>query len=107
MQDFECFLEYKKFKGDLIEYKCLCYNKNYEKRFDEKLKKRSFNTYKFSNLDINKFILLLRKGIYYEYMDDWEKFDGNFFIVWKRLLLQSPKHEKYYWSRLHACKKSF
>ena len=45
---------------------------NYKKRFDEKLKKRFVNTYKFSNHDINKFILLLRKGIYpYEYMLDW------------------------------------
>ena len=34
------------------------------------------NTYKFCNNDINKFILLLRKGIYpYEYMDSWERFD--------------------------------
>ena len=32
------------------------------------------NTYKFSNHDINKFILFLPKGVYaYEYMDDWEK----------------------------------
>ena len=31
---------------------------------------------KFSNKDINKFILLLRKGTYpYECMDDWEKFN--------------------------------
>ena len=28
----------------------------------------------FSNNDVNKFILFLRKNIYpYEYMDDWEK----------------------------------
>ena len=34
------------------------------------------NVYEFSNGDINKFVLLLRKGIYpYEYMDSWERFD--------------------------------
>ena len=35
------------------------------------------NTFKFSN-DVNKFILLLRNGLYpYEFMDDWEKFNEN------------------------------
>ena len=32
---------------------------NYKEQFDENLKKRSVNTYKFSNNDINKFILML------------------------------------------------
>ena len=47
----------------------------YQQKFDEKLKGRFFNTYKFSNHGNNKFILLLRKGVYpYQYMDDWERF---------------------------------
>ena len=38
--------------------------------------KRFNNTFKFSNNDINQFILLLRKGVYpYEYMADWQKFN--------------------------------
>ena len=32
--------------------------------------------YQFCNGDINKFVLLLRKGVYpCEYMDSWERFD--------------------------------
>ena len=42
------------------------------------LKECLFNTYKFPNHDSNRFILLLRKGVYpYEYMDDWKKFNGT------------------------------
>ena len=59
-KDWNCVLEYKNFKDDLIEYKCLCCNKNYKKKFDENLKKRYFNTHKFSDHDINNFILLLQ-----------------------------------------------
>ena len=33
------------------------------------------NTYKFCNGDLNKFTLLLRKGVYpYEHMDRWKRF---------------------------------
>ena len=71
-----CYFEYKNFKDSLIEYKCVICNKNCQIKFDKKLKERFLNTYIFSNHDNNKFILLLRKGIYpYKYMDDWEKFN--------------------------------
>ena len=56
---YNCFLEYSNFKDDLIECKCLRCNKSCQRKFDEKLKERFFNTYKFSNHDNNKFILLL------------------------------------------------
>ena len=60
----DCFLEYTNFKDDLIEYKCLICNKNCQIKFDEKLNERFFNTFKFSNHNNSKFILLLRKGVY-------------------------------------------
>ena len=73
-------------EDDLIECKCLCCNKNYQHKFNEKLKERSFNTYRFSNHD-NKFILLMQKGVYpYEYMDDCKKFNET----------SLPKKEDFY-----------
>ena len=70
-KDCDCFLEYESIKDNLIKYKCLSCNKNYSNKLDEELKIRFKNTFKFSNNDINKFILLLRKDVYcYEYMDE-------------------------------------
>ena len=35
----DCFLEYTNLEDDIIEYKCLCCNKNHQQTFDENLKK--------------------------------------------------------------------
>ena len=56
--------------------------KDHEKCLDEKtikdLIKKFPITDNFCKGDINKFVMLLRKGVYpYEYMDSWEKFDEN------------------------------
>ena len=71
----------------MIKYKCLSCFKDYSKKINEELKKRFKNTFKFSNNGINKFILLLRKGVYpYEYMDDWEKFNDTYFLKKKNFI---------------------
>ena len=54
----------------------MSYNKNYSNKLDEELKNRIKSTFKFSNNDINKYILLWRKHVYpYEYMYGWGKFN--------------------------------
>ena len=57
-------LEYTDFKADLIEYRCLCCNKNYQKTFNKMVNERLFNTYSFSNNDISQFISSKQKGVY-------------------------------------------
>ena len=70
----DCFLGYESDRDNLIKHKCLYFVKDYSNKIDEELKRQFKNTFKSSNNDINKFILLLRKGVY---IDDWEKFDEN------------------------------
>ena len=46
------------------------------KKLIERLIKKFPSAYQFCNGNLNKFVLLLRKGVYpYEYMDSWEKFN--------------------------------
>ena len=69
-------LDYMSVKEDHLVFKCLKYNKTYKKQFNKTLVNRFASTYEFCDKDINRFILLLRKGVYlYEYMDSWERFD--------------------------------
>ena len=56
--------------------RCIDCEKEYEKEFNKELVERFPNTYKFCDNDLNKFIMLLRKGVYpYEYIDGWDKFN--------------------------------
>lgn len=58
-----------------MKHKCLSCNKDFFIKFDEELKHKFKNTFKFSNNGINNFFLLLRKDICpYKYIDDWDKF---------------------------------
>ena len=89
---YKSYRDYMSIKDDqqssnqliLLCFKC---KMNYNKDFNKKLITRFASTYEFCYEDINKFILLLRKGFYpYEYMDHWEKFNET----------PSPNKEDFY-----------
>ena len=77
---------------------------------NENLKKQCSEAFKLSNCDINKFSILLQKGVY-ESMDDWKKpnetslpkkedFYSNLkklfwkIYIWKTLTIQFTTHPK-------------
>ena len=67
-----CFV--RTLNGTLL-FECVDCKKEYEKKFNKVLLERFSNTYEFCGNDMDKFWILLRKGVYpYEYMDGWDRF---------------------------------
>ena len=84
----EC--QYIKHKDNRLIYKCKKCDDISNKSADA-LKEKFPNTYQLCNEDLNKFILLLRKGVYpYEYMDSWERFNET-----------TLPDKEYFYSELH------
>ena len=66
--------EFIGFRGNRSKHKCKECNDTSAKSVDDSIEMFP-RTYKFCNGDHNKFVLLLKKGVYpYEYMDSWERF---------------------------------
>ena len=69
--------EFIGFKDNRLNYKCKECNNTFAKSIDDlKVKVKFPKIYKCCNVNLNKFVLLLRKGVYpYEYMDSWKRFN--------------------------------
>ena len=83
--DCKSSLDYIKTKNEKLILECYNCKQRYRKKLNKELIKRFASTYECCNNDttgsssserINKFVLLLRKGVYpHEYMDTWERFN--------------------------------
>ena len=74
--DCKSCLDYIKTKNEKLILKCFNCEQYYKKKRNKELIKRFASTY-----DLNKFILLLRKGVYpYKYMDNWERFSETLLL---------------------------
>ena len=97
---YDCYCENKKkqririkCKKQIVHKRCKTCKKR-SKQPIQSLKDKFPNTYKICNDDINKFLLLLRKGVYpYEYMDSWERFNEEQLPSLVKFYSQlNPKH---------------
>ena len=74
--DCKSDLSYMKVIDEALIFRCFNCKKNYEKEINKELIESFAITYKFCNNHLNKFVMLLRKGVYpYEYMDGCDKFN--------------------------------
>lgn len=103
-----CYLEYINVKNNLIVYRCFCCNRNYQKMFNEDLKKWFAPAFESSDNDFNQLILQYKKSIYpYEDMiNDWEKLDETPSTETPLTFLWQPKYERHYKWRSWTCKNS-
>ena len=62
--------------NETLTFECVDCKKEYKKDLNKKLIERFSNVYEFCGYDMNKFMILFRKGVYpYEHMDEWDKFN--------------------------------
>ena len=74
--DCKSDLSYMKVIDEALIFRCFNCKRNYKKEINKELIESFASTYKLCNNDLNKFVMLLRKGVYpYEYMDGWDKFN--------------------------------
>ena len=74
--DCKSDLSYMKVIKEALIFRCFNCKKNYQKEINKELIERFASTYKFCNNYLNKFVMLLGKGVYpYDYMDGWDKFN--------------------------------
>ena len=67
-------------------------------KIDEKIKKRFKNTFNFCNNDINKFILLLRIGVFpNEDVDQWENLMKHHWLKKLNIMIYILKAMHYFW----------